>query len=148
MESVIRALIVYAVLLVIFRIAGKRTLAQASAFELVLLLIISETIQEALVDGDHSLTNAFLLVTTLVGTTILLSVVKHRWPPVVRWLDGLPLIVIQDGRTVKESMDRERVDEAEILSSARASEGLQRLDEIRHAVVEENGDITVVPKKK
>ncbi|MFX4689755.1 hypothetical protein ABTB16_20325, partial [Acinetobacter baumannii] len=71
MDSVLRALVVYAFLLIVFRIAGKRTLAQATNFELVLLLIISETVQEALVDQDHSVTNAFLLVVTLVGTSLL-----------------------------------------------------------------------------
>ena len=70
MESVIRALAVYVFVLVIFRIAGKRTLSQTSEFEFVLLLIIGETVQDALIDGDHSLTNAFVLITTLIGISI------------------------------------------------------------------------------
>lgn len=146
MESVIRALVVYAVLLVIFRIAGKRTLSQASEFELVLLLIISETIQEALVDGDHSMTNAFLLVITLVGTTIGLSVIKQRWPGIAKWLDGLPFLVVRKGKPMQEPMDKARVDEQDILAAARISQGLSRMDQIEHAVVEENGDISVIPK--
>jgi len=77
MESVIRGVIVYIFLLIVFRLAGKRTLAQASNFELVLLLIISETTQQAMVDNDHSLTNSFLLILTLIACTVTLSWLKE-----------------------------------------------------------------------
>lgn len=148
MESVLRALVVYAFLMIVFRIAGKRTLAQATNFELVLLLIISETIQEAVVDQDHSITNAFLLVLTLVGTSLGLSLMKQRWAAVSKWLDGLPVAVVREGRPDPELMREVRVDEDDILAAARAQGGLRRMDEIEHAVVEENGEITVVPKRR
>lgn len=148
MESVLRALVVYAFLMIVFRIAGKRTLAQATNFELVLLLIISETIQEAVVDQDHSITNAFLLVLTLVGTSLGLSLMKQRWAAVSKWLDGLPVAVVREGRPDPELMREVRVDEDDILAAARAQDGLRRMDEIEHAVVEENGEITVVPKRR
>ena len=147
MESVLRALVVYAFLLVVFRLAGKRTLAQTSSFELVLLLIISETIQEGLVDDDHSLTNAFLLVITLVTTSIGLSLLKRRFPPVARWLDGLPVVIVRDGRTDDEAMRETRVDDDDLMVAAREREGLARGEDIAHAVVEEHGGITVVPRK-
>src|SRR5690606_22582964 len=115
-----------------------RTLAQATNFELVLLLIISETVQEALVDQDHSVTNAFLLVVTLVGTSLLLSVMKNRWPAVSKWLDGLPVAVVRSGQPDRELMRELRVDDDDVLSSARRQEGVERLDQIEHAVVEEN----------
>lgn len=148
MESVLRALVVYAFLMIVFRIAGKRTLAQATNFELVLLLIISETIQEAVVDQDHSITNAFLLVLTLVGTSLGLSLMKQRWAAVSKWLDGLPVAVVREGRPDPELMREVRVDEDDVLAAARAQDGLRRMDEIEHAVVEENGEITVVPKRR
>lgn len=147
MESVIRAFVVYTVLLVIFRIAGKRTLTQTSEFELVLLLIISETVQEALIDGDHSLTNAFVLIMTLVGTSIALSLVKQRWPGITRWLDGLPFLVVRKGKPMHDVMRAARVDEDDILASARSTQGLSRMDQIEHAVVEDNGDISVIPRQ-
>jgi uncharacterized membrane protein YcaP (DUF421 family) len=103
-------------------------------------------VQEALVDGDHSMTNAFLLVMTLVSTTIGLSLVKKRWPGISRWLDGLPFLVVRKGKPVQETMDKARVAEQEILAAARATQGLARMDQIEHAVVEENGDISVIPK--
>ena len=78
MESVIRAAVVYLVLLVLFRIAGKRSLAEVTTFDLVLLLIISEATQQAMVDNDNSMTNALLLVVTLISMNILFSLIARR----------------------------------------------------------------------
>ena len=78
MESVVRGVVIYLVLWIVFRVSGKRTLAETSPFELVLLLIISEVTNQAMVDSDHSVTNAILLILTLTGMSVLLSVVKHH----------------------------------------------------------------------
>ena len=80
MDSIIRGLTVYVFLLVIFRFAGTRMMAQMTSFDLILLLIISETTQEAMIAGDHSITNCFLLIMTLVGATVLLSFLKMKFP--------------------------------------------------------------------
>ena len=146
MDTVIRACFVYFTLLVIFRVAGKRTLAQLTTFDLVLTLIISEAIQEALVDSDRSLTNAFLLVVTLVGLSILLSVLKQRFNGLQKWLEDAPMLIMQDGRLQERRMDKERVDAADILEAARDLQGVSRLDQLQHAVVERTGAITVIPK--
>ena len=147
MDTVIRACFVYLLLLLIFRIAGKRSLAQITTFDLVLTLIISEAIQEGLVDNDHSLTNAFLLVVTLVGLEILLSVVKQRSQRVQQLLEGTPVVIMERGALHQERMDKERVDEGDILEAGRELQGLARLDQIDHAVVEKSGTITIVPKE-
>ena len=147
MESVIRGVVVYAFLLLMFRLSGRRTLSQTSDFELVLLLIISETTQQAMVANDHSVTNAFLLIMTLVGTGILLSVLKRRSYTLEKWLDGLPCAVVLDGVMHREWMDKLRVKPEEILGAAREHQGLERMDQIKHAVVEPNGDISIVPKR-
>src|SRR5687767_5137498 len=146
MDSVIRGLVVYFLLLLVFRFAGKRTLAQTSSFELILLLIISETIQEALIDNDHSITNSFLLILTLVGTTIALSFIKHYFPNVDKWLEEEPLIILENGKPHKQRMDKVRVDEREILMAARKLQGLNRLEDIKYAILESDGEITIVPK--
>jgi len=148
MESVIRGIVVYAFLLVIFRVAGNRTLAQTTSFDFVLLLIISETTQQAMVDTDHSITNAFLLIITLVGVSIFMSVLKIRFPRLEKWIDGLPVIVLEHGKLMHDRMKKIRIDEADILSSARMYHGLERLDQIKYAIVEHSGEITIVPKEK
>src|SRR5688572_18280752 len=119
MESVIRGLVVYCFMLLVFRISGKRTLAENTNFDLVMLLIISETTQQAMVDNDHSVTNAFILIVTLIGATVGLSLLKLRSPALEKWLDGSPLVIVQNGKTLKERMDKVRVDEADILEAAR-----------------------------
>ena len=148
MESVIRGVVVYVFLFLVFRIAGKRTLAQSTPFELVLLLIIAETVEGAMVDSDHSLTNAFLLITTLVGLSVLLSVIKHHSETAARWLDGLPVRVVRDGEWDQAVADRERVDESEVLQAARETQGLARMDEVAHATVEHDGKISIVPRAR
>lgn len=147
MESVIRGLVVYAILLVVFRISGKRTLAQVSSFELVLLLIISETTQEAMIGQDRSVTNAVLLITTLIGTSIVLSYVKHYWKRAAHWLDGIPFTIIHDGQVLKERMDKERVDEEDVLAAARRAHGIEKLEDIHRATLENDGHVSVIPRK-
>jgi len=148
MESVVRAFVVYFMLLVVFRVAGNRSIAQLTAFDFVLLLIISESIQEAMITDDFSVTNAFIIVVTLVGLDIMLSLWKQRSKQAEKILDGIPVLVIENGKLHKDRMEKERVDEADILASARETHGLERLDQIKHAIVEVNGGISVVPKHR
>ena len=146
MDAILRGVVVYLLLLFIFRIAGKRSLSQVTTFDLVLTLIISESIQQALLGGDDSLTNAFLVVIALIGTDILLSHVKQRWPRVEHILQGMPMVILEGGKPIRERLDRERVDEQDILHAARQQEGLRSLQDLDYAVLETSGDITVVPK--
>ena len=146
MESVIRAAIVYVVLMLLFRIAGKRSLAEVTSFDLVLLLIISEATQQAMIDNDNSMTNALLLVSTLIGMNILLSVVTKRWKFADKLIEDVPLVILKNGEPLRDRMRKERVDEDDILEAARASEGLERLDQIKFAILERTGHITIVPK--
>lgn len=145
MDSVIRATIVYIVLLVLFRLSGKRTLAQVTTFDFVLLLIISEATQQALVDGDNSMTNAFLLVSTLVGLNILFSEIKQRFKAAEHVLDGAPLLLVEHGNPLHDRMQKERVDVDDVLDAAREGHGLERLEQIKYAVLERNGKISIIP---
>jgi uncharacterized membrane protein YcaP (DUF421 family) len=146
MNTVLRAACVYAILLIIFRIAGKRTLAQITTFDLVLTLIISEAIQQALVDNDNSLTNAFILVITLVSLDIGLSMLTERSKRLDRIVDGLPVVILERGEVVRDRMRCEGITEGEILGAAREAHGLERMDQIKYAVLEQNGRITIVPR--
>ena len=146
MDSVLRALAVYVVLLLILRLSGARTLAGITTFDFVLTLIISEAVQSALIDDDHSMTNAFLLIVTLVGLNVLMSVLKQRSGRIERLLDGTSLVLIDRGKIHSDRLQRERVDEADILEAARELQGVSALDDIEYAVLEKNGHVTVVPK--
>ena len=146
MESVIRAAVVYFMLLIVFRLSGNRSIAQLTAFDFVLLLIISESIQQAMITDDYSITNAFLLVITLVGLDIMMSLWKQRSPRAEKVLDGLPVMIVEDGELHDDRMVMERVDEGDILAAAREKQGLERMDQIKHAVIEATGGISIVPK--
>lgn len=148
MDAVLRAAVVYIFLLLVLRLSGKRTLAQVTPFDFVLLLIISEATQQALIDDDNSMINAGILVTTLVGINILLSLLKQRSKFIERLLEGLPLVIVADGRLLKDRMDKERVDEDDLLDAARENQGLESVEDIKHAVVERSGQISVIPRKK
>lgn len=148
MDLVVRGIAVYLFLLLIFRLSGKRSLRSATTFDFVLLLIVAETTQQALVGDDSSITGAFLLIVVLVGTDILLSLLKRWLPRVDRLLEGQPLVVLRDGVPLKARMHIERIDEEDILSAARESQGIDRLDAIKRAVLEKNGAISIVPRRE
>ena len=146
MNPVIRATAMYGFLWLVFRIAGKRTLSEATTFDFVLLLIVAETTQQALLGNDFSLTNAFILITTLVGIDIGISLLKQRFPRIERVIDGEPVLIVDNGRLLEKRMARARVDREDILEAARRLQGLERMDQIKYAVLEQSGGITIIPK--
>lgn len=147
MDSVLRALAIYVFLLVIFRVAGKRTMAQITVFDFVLLLIISEATQQAMIGQDFSITNAALVITTLIAAERGLTWVQRRYKSVDRLLDGLPLLLVEDGKPLEDRLKQERIDVSEILAAARQTQGLARMEQIKYAVLERSGGISIVPKE-
>jgi len=145
MDSVIRGLAVYFFLLLVFRISGKRSINQITMFDFVLLLIISETTQQALLADDFSVTNAFILIVTLIGADIIMSFLKAKSKTIEKVIDGLPTILINKGNIVQEAIEKTRIDIDDIMESARKIHGLQRLDQIRFAVLEKDGHISIIP---
>jgi uncharacterized membrane protein YcaP (DUF421 family) len=148
MDAVVRAVVIYFFLLVIFRLAGERTLANMTTFDFVLLLIIAEATQQGLIGDDFSITKTFLVITTLVGIDIGLSLLKDRLPLLEKWIDGVPLIIVEDGKPLTARMKRARIDESDVLVAARERQGLQRMDQIMYAVLERTGEISIIPKKE
>jgi uncharacterized membrane protein YcaP (DUF421 family) len=146
MDSVIRAAVVYLFMLVVVRLAGRRTLAELTNFDFVLLLIVSEAAQNCMIGDDYSITNGFLVILTLVTLDVGLSLLKQRSRLVEKWVDGLPTILVEHGRPLKDRMGRARVDESDVLGAAREIHGLERMDQIKYAVLEPNGQISIVPE--
>lgn len=145
MDSVLRATAVYLILLIIMRIAGKRTLAQVTVFDFILLLIIGEATQQALLGEDFSILNAAIVIATLVLLDIGLAILKQRSDLLDRVLDDTPVVIVDHGKPLRDRMDRARIDEQEILVAARELHGLERLDQIKFAVLERSGGISIVP---
>lgn len=147
MESVLRAVVIYLFLMLVFRISGKRTLAQMTAFDVVLVLIISEAVSQPLTGDDYSLTTAMILVSTLVMIELGFAFLKQKSKKAERWLDDVPLIVVEDGKPLRERMDRARVDDEDVLECARATQGLENMQQIKYAVLERDGAISIIPQK-
>jgi uncharacterized membrane protein YcaP (DUF421 family) len=147
MESVLRAVLVYAFLLVVFRITGKRSLAQITSFDFILLLIIGEATQQALLGNDFSVINACVVISTLMVLELGFSWLKSAWPALDRMLESTPLIVVENGRLLEDRIQHERIDLNDVLAAARERHGLERLDQIKYAVLERSGGISIVPKE-
>ncbi|QDV34382.1 DUF421 domain-containing protein [Tautonia plasticadhaerens] len=146
MDTVLRAAATYAFLVVLFRVAGRRTLSEMTSFDFVLLLVVGEAAQQALLGEDFSLTNAFLSILTLIALDIGLSLWKQRSRWLEMWIDGVPTVLVEDGRPLQDRMDKARVDVDDILEAARRLQGLERLEQVRYAVLERDGKITVIPQ--
>ena len=146
MDAVLRATAIYTFLLVLFRLAGKRTLSELTPFDFVLLLVIGESTQQGLLGDDFSVTNAFLVITTLLSLDIVLSLVKQRWKAVEHVLEGDAVLIVDNGRCLEDRMRRARVDESDIMEAARSDHGLERFDQIKYAVLERSGGISIIPR--
>ena len=148
MESVFRAVAIYLFLMLVFRISGKRSLAEMNAFDLVLVLIIGEAASQGLTGDDFSITTTFVLVTTLILMEKGFALLKQNSKPVERWLDDLPTVIVEDGKPLLAKMKQQEVNEEDVLEAARQSQGLERMDQVKYAVLEPCGTISVVPMKK
>ena len=146
MESVLRAAAIYIALLVLFRIAGRRTLSEMTSFDFLLLLIIGDSTQQALLGEDFSLTNALIVIITLLAIDVAMSLWKQYSAAANRVLEGVPTILVDHGRPLKALMDKARVREEEILEAARRLQGLERMDQIKYAVLEVSGGISIIPR--
>ncbi len=147
METVIRAAVMYAVLMVIIRFSGRRTLAQMTVFDFVIVLVVSETAQQALVGNDFSIINAVVVMITLFSLDIGLSYLKQFSPLADKLMDGQATVLVSHGKPDERALRRSRVGIDDILSSARQTQGLERLDQIKYAVLEAGGQISVIPEE-
>jgi uncharacterized membrane protein YcaP (DUF421 family) len=148
MDSVLRAAAIYVVLLVLFRVAGRRTLSEMTSFDFVLLLVIGEATQQALLGEDFSLINAVLVIITLIMLDVLISWVTQRSRIVGKLVEGVPMVIVADGKPLHDRMRKARIELADVLEAARHTQGLERVDQIKYAVVETSGGITIIPKER
>lgn len=138
MDAVIRGLAIYFTLLVIIRLSGRRTLAQMTPFDLVIVLVISETTQQATLGDDFSITSAIILILTLFTTDIALSYVKRWWPKTAHVIDGAPTVLVVDGRYDERALRGCRLDE-EGCDGGSPQSGRDRARE-RHQVRDPGGE--------
>lgn len=147
METVLRAASMYLLLMVVFKIAGRRTLMEMTSFDLILLLIISEATQQALLGDDFSVTGAGLTIITLIAIDIIFGMLKTHFPRVELLIDGSSLILVEEGKLLPQRVKKAGVSEEDILQSARSTQGLERIDQIKFAILEKTGKISIIPRE-
>lgn len=147
MEMILRAAAIYLILLVVFKIAGRRALLKMTSFDLILLLIISEATQQALLGEDFSVTGAMLTIITLVVIDMLFGVIKKYISGAESMLDGSPVILVVHGELQSEKLKKVDVSCDDILVSARQNHGIYQLEKIKYAILERNGHISIIPEE-
>jgi uncharacterized membrane protein YcaP (DUF421 family) len=145
MDLVLRTVVVFAFLLLLTRVIGRRELSSLEPFDLILLIVLGDAVQQGLTQDDYSLTGAFLVISTFAILQVGVSWVSYRFPRVRPVLEGEPIIVVQDGKVIEKNAKRERLTVGEIAEEARKQQ-IASLAEIRWAVLETSGVITFVKK--
>ena len=147
MDLVLRAVALYAFVLVLTRVIGRRELASLAPFDLILLIVLGDALQQGLTQDDYSVTGAIIVVGTLALLQVATSWLGFRFPRVRPVLDGEPLIVVEDGRPIERNLRRERLTVEEIAESARLHD-IGSLEQVRWAVLERNGELSFIRKSE
>ncbi|UOB06229.1 DUF421 domain-containing protein [[Acidovorax] ebreus] len=146
-EFALRGVIVYLFLLVFLRLTGRRQTGQYAPFDLVLLLILSNAVQNSMNAGDNSLVGGLICAATLLLCHALLAQLTYRYERVAAWVDGTPQVLVQAGQVDLRCMRRELLTADDLAAALRAG-GSLHLHEVERATLETNGTITVVLKKR
>lgn len=144
-EIILRTAVVYVVVLVLLRLAGKRELGQMSPVDLVVILVIANAVQNAMTGGDNSLIGGIVAATTLVSMNIAFSRVAHRIPYIAHLFESEPTALIKNGKQIKRNLERENVNMDELMMSAR-EHGIEDLAGVDAAYLERDGSISIIPK--
>lgn len=146
-EFVLRGSVVYLFLLVFLRLSGRRQIGQYDPFDLVLLLILSNAVQNAMNAGDNSLVGGLISALTLIGCHLVVSQLAWHSPLLAAWIDGKPKRLIEAGQLDADTMRRERLTDDDLLAALRAA-GCLHTHEVERATIETNGQITVVLRNR
>lgn len=146
-EFVARGAIIYVIILFLVRLSGKRTVGEFTPFDLVVVILIGESTQGALTGGDESVLGAPIVAATLIALNMFLGFLSARSKTVDRLLEGEPVLIMRDGVVLLRALRRNNLPLSDLEEAVR-KQGLQSNDEVALAMLETNGEITVVPKKR
>jgi uncharacterized membrane protein YcaP (DUF421 family) len=141
MDIVIRAAIVFVVILLVTRAVGKRELSSLEPFDVIMLVVIGDLVQQGVTQSDYSLTGAILAVLTIALLTLTTTYLNFRFRRLRPVLEGEPVVLIERGRLIEGNLRRERLTTEEVLAEARQQQ-IASLDQVEWAVLETNGKIS------
>jgi uncharacterized membrane protein YcaP (DUF421 family) len=141
MDLVIRATVVFFVILVVTRAVGRRELSSMEPFDLILLVVIGDLVQQGVTQSDNSVTGAVTVISTMAVLTVLTAYLSFRFKRLRPLLEGDPIIVIADGRVLERNLRRQRMTIDELAAEARL-QSIGSLGDVRYAVLESNGRVS------
>jgi uncharacterized membrane protein YcaP (DUF421 family) len=145
MDIALRALFLYAFVVFVMRVLGRRELSSLTAVDLVLLIVLGDAIQQGLTQDDYSVTGAVIAVSTIAAIQVFSSYLTFRSKRARKVIEGQPIVVIQDGKLLEENVKRERLTEDEVAEEMRMQQ-IGSFDEVQWGILETNGQISFVKK--
>jgi uncharacterized membrane protein YcaP (DUF421 family) len=146
MDVVLRAGIAFVFIVFLLRVIGRRELSSLEPFDLILLVVIGDLVQQGVTQNDMSLTGLVLAVGTFTLLAVLASWLSYRFKAARSVLEAAPLVVVEHGKPIERNMRTERLTLEEVMSAARQQQ-IASLDEVEWAIVEGSGQITFIPKR-
>ena len=145
MDIALRGIAVFFLIYMLTRLVGRRELASLEPFDLILLIVLGDTVQQGLTQDDYSLTGAAIAIVTIAMLQVATSYLSFRFKRLRPILDGEPIVVVEDGRVIERNLRRERLTLEELAAEARRQQ-IGSLDDVRWAVLETNGSISFIEK--
>jgi uncharacterized membrane protein YcaP (DUF421 family) len=145
MDIVLRGIFVFVFLYVLMRMIGRRELSSLEPFDLILIIVLGDLVQQGLTQDDYSLTGAFLAIGTIAILQVTVSYANFRFPKLRPVLDGEPIVVVQDGKPIERNLKRERVTIEDLASAAR-QQNIAKIEDVQWAVMETSGVISFIKK--
>jgi uncharacterized membrane protein YcaP (DUF421 family) len=145
MDIVLRALALYVFIVLVMRVIGRRELSSMTPFDLVLVIILGDAVQQGLTQDDYSVTGAVLAVSTIATLQVFTSYLSFRSKQARRVLEGDPVVIVERGEIVRENLKRERMTQDEVAEEMRQQQ-ISSFDEVEWAILESNGSISFIKK--
>ncbi len=145
MDIVLRAVVLYAFVVFLMRVMGRRELSSLSPVDLVLLIVLGDAIQQGLTQDDYSVTGAVIAVSTIAAVQVGVSQLSYRSRRARRVLEGEPVVIIQDGKLIDRNIERERLTEGEVAEEMRAQQ-IAFVEDVEWGILESNGTMSFIPK--
>src|SRR3954467_7927081 len=147
MDLVIRAFVVFFFILLVTRIAGRRELSSLEPFDLILLVVLGDLVQQGITQSDESVTGTLVVVSTITLLSVVVSWLSFRFPRVRPVTEGEPIVLVQDGRPIERNLRRERITVSDVEEEARAAQ-VPSLADLAWAILEDDGHISCIPRGK
>jgi uncharacterized membrane protein YcaP (DUF421 family) len=147
MDIVLRALAAYVFILFLMRVVGRRELSSMEPSDVILLVVIGDLVQNGVTQSDDSVTGITLAAGTIGLLATLTALITYRSKRIRNVIEGEPVVLVEDGRLIERNLKNERLTEDEVLEQARLQQGIDSLDDVKWAVLETSGSISIVPKK-